>query len=443
MSVQSRSSLSAARSSPRESVWGWGPKRIDKCRQRRNRTSQVGRGSRHPRQPKKMTQRDRDKSVEQWLRQTPVPGAQADDCLDAETLAAWAEGVLDGPQRATAEAHASNCARCQAMLAVMVRTTPAAAASTGSPIRKWLMMLGPPMAAAAAVALWFAVGQDPRTPVLDSLSKQQAKAEVESAPSLALPSSARSVPDEVDRKVAPPSSDAAVESRERAAPQTLADARKEREAPPDSAATTRGCRPSDRRQREEGSRRSQACGCRHRGGSDRCGSSSSSGEPRAATAASRRATSRPRACRPQRETGRRRRPAQPRRLQHAAGRTRRRTRPRIRRRIRIRFRRRRRVRAVPAAAAGARRARVVADKPAASTADDSAAASRAGGRGGVAGGVADDAALSFRAKAGDFELAAAASTDSLARRRRANRAAFADAGATWSNQYTAPQRRVL
>ena len=43
------------------------------------------------------------------------------------------------------------------------------------------MMLGPPMAAAAAVALWFAVGQDHRTPVLDRLSKQQAKAEVESA----------------------------------------------------------------------------------------------------------------------------------------------------------------------------------------------------------------------------------------------------------------------
>ena len=84
----------------------------------------------------------------------------------------------------TAEAHASSCARCQAMLAVMVRTTPAAAASTGSPLRKWLMMLGPAMAAAAAVALWFAVGQGPRTTVVDSLSKQQAKAEVEAAPSL-------------------------------------------------------------------------------------------------------------------------------------------------------------------------------------------------------------------------------------------------------------------
>ena len=93
------------------------------------------------------------------------PARSADDCLDAEILAAWAEGVLDAPQRATAEAHASSCARCQAMLAVMVRTTPAAAASTGSPLRKWLMMLGPPMAAAAAVALWFAVGQAPPTTV--------------------------------------------------------------------------------------------------------------------------------------------------------------------------------------------------------------------------------------------------------------------------------------
>ena len=42
-------------------------------------------------------------------------------CLDAETLAAWSEGSLDAAQRAAAEAHASECARCQDLLAAMIR----------------------------------------------------------------------------------------------------------------------------------------------------------------------------------------------------------------------------------------------------------------------------------------------------------------------------------
>lgn len=191
-----------------------------------------------------MTQRDRDQSVEQWLRQTPVPGAPADDCLDAETLAVWAEGLLEGPQRAAAEAHASSCARCQAMLAVMVRTTPAATASTGSPFRRWLMMLAPPMAAAAAVALWFAVDQDRRTPVVDSLGKQ-AKAELESAPTAVMPRLAPAVPSEDDRTRPPTSSDADLQRRERAAPEALADARKERET--ESSAKTVALAPARER----------------------------------------------------------------------------------------------------------------------------------------------------------------------------------------------------
>src|SRR5262249_34037679 len=52
-------------------------------------------------------------------------------CLDAETLAAWADGTLHSRDRAVAESHAANCARCQAMLAAMARTRPPAAS------RKW------------------------------------------------------------------------------------------------------------------------------------------------------------------------------------------------------------------------------------------------------------------------------------------------------------------
>jgi hypothetical protein len=123
-----------------------------------------------------MTDRERDLSVERWLRQPPVAGARSESvaCLDADTLAAWAEGLLDGPERSSAEAHASGCARCQAMLAVMVRTMPGPPPRSASPIRKWLMMLSPALAAGAAVALWFAVDQKPTPSPVDSRSQEQA-----------------------------------------------------------------------------------------------------------------------------------------------------------------------------------------------------------------------------------------------------------------------------
>ncbi len=128
--------------------------------------------------------------MERWLRQTPAAGPRSESaCLDAETLAAWAEGLLNGSERTAAEAHASGCARCQAMLAVMVRTMPGPPPRSASPLRKWLMMLSPAMAAAAAVALWFAVDQRSLPPASDSLRRVQ---EVASQPSEAAKSSAAS-----------------------------------------------------------------------------------------------------------------------------------------------------------------------------------------------------------------------------------------------------------
>jgi Putative zinc-finger len=78
-------------------------------------------------------------------------------CMDAETLAAWVDGSLDTRERASAEAHAADCARCQALLAAMVKTLPAPTAA-GSPWRLpafgWLVPL---TAAATALAIWIAV----------------------------------------------------------------------------------------------------------------------------------------------------------------------------------------------------------------------------------------------------------------------------------------------
>ena len=45
-------------------------------------------------------------------------------CVDADALAAWADGAMTGAERAAFEIHAAGCARCQALVAAMARTDP-------------------------------------------------------------------------------------------------------------------------------------------------------------------------------------------------------------------------------------------------------------------------------------------------------------------------------
>ena len=103
---------------------------------------------------------DRDAPVDRLLpgtlraRAGTAPGGA---CLDAETLAAWADGALDARQRAGAEAHAADCARCQALLAAMVRTLPPLSAAKWRwqmPAIGWLVPL---TVAATALVIWVAV----------------------------------------------------------------------------------------------------------------------------------------------------------------------------------------------------------------------------------------------------------------------------------------------
>jgi hypothetical protein len=84
-------------------------------------------------------------------------------CLDADTLAAWVDGALGATARSAAERHAAVCPRCQAMLAAMARTAPAAGPpQTAS--RRLFAWLVPVTAAAAAIAIWIAVPSSPRPP---------------------------------------------------------------------------------------------------------------------------------------------------------------------------------------------------------------------------------------------------------------------------------------
>ena len=76
------------------------------------------------------------------LRETLQAGMSGESprCLDAETVARWADDNLSRKERAAVEAHAASCARCQSMLAAMARTAPPAVARSWfrSPIVAWV-----------------------------------------------------------------------------------------------------------------------------------------------------------------------------------------------------------------------------------------------------------------------------------------------------------------
>ena len=130
--------------------------------------------------------RDRDASVDRLLAATIKARAEAvtgEACLDAETLAAWADGALDARDRARVEAHAADCARCQAMLATLVKTMPAAVAARSPwrlPALGWLVPL---TAAATALVIWIAMpGPSPRLLSDDGVPAEPAASAPANAP---------------------------------------------------------------------------------------------------------------------------------------------------------------------------------------------------------------------------------------------------------------------
>lgn len=175
---------------------------------------------------------DRDAAVDRLLAGTMARASAEPEgaCLDADTLAAWADNTLDASGLAAAEAHAADCARCQAMLAAMVKTEPtrpdAAASRWRMPSLRWLIPL---TAAAAAVILWTIV------PVreMGQANVRQASQSAESTPALA------AAPAATDAVA--PSAGATASSRARPEQETReqfkdAEADKKTVAPPDANA---------------------------------------------------------------------------------------------------------------------------------------------------------------------------------------------------------------
>jgi hypothetical protein len=117
-------------------------------------------------------ERDPDSWLRTTLRQTPPTASGA--CLDAETLAAWADNGLSATAAAAVEMHASSCPRCTAVLAALERSAPAV-----SPTRVWtparvFRWLAPLAAAATAVAIWIAVPDRPLTQVAPAPAHEMA-----------------------------------------------------------------------------------------------------------------------------------------------------------------------------------------------------------------------------------------------------------------------------
>jgi hypothetical protein len=133
---------------------------------------------------------ERDATIGRLLATTPArdPSDATDACLDADTLAAWADNALDGGELAVAAAHAADCARCQAMLAAMVRTAPPMGAAAASwwrvPFLRWLVPL---TAAAATVLVWIAVPVRDRGPVQVREVSQEAESIPAPTPAAAAP----------------------------------------------------------------------------------------------------------------------------------------------------------------------------------------------------------------------------------------------------------------
>jgi len=143
----------------------------------------------------KYTDKERDTSIERMLAKTLRAQTSArpkGDCLDAETIAAWADDALPARERAAARAHVADCERCQALLAAAIKTMPASVARSPwrLPFMGWLVPLA---VAAAAIAIWINVNPRRSTPsraqaTAPNVAAVSPRQEVSSPPATAQPS---------------------------------------------------------------------------------------------------------------------------------------------------------------------------------------------------------------------------------------------------------------
>ena len=101
---------------------------------------------------------DRDAVVHRLLAAAPRhEGEPTENCLDADTIAALADGGLPAAERAACMDHVASCLHCQAVLAAVIQTTPEPAPSRAWwQLRPWPWLV-PALGGAMALLLWVAV----------------------------------------------------------------------------------------------------------------------------------------------------------------------------------------------------------------------------------------------------------------------------------------------
>jgi hypothetical protein len=157
-------------------------------------------------------ERNRDQSVEHVLRRVLSENASVPQgaCLDGETVAAWTTGSLRPDEASAVESHIADCVRCQALMAVFVRTTPAAPATESLWTRWRLGWVVPLATAATAAALWVALpgsGPIPLEPQQKAVAeiREELGTAVPAAPVPAAPARAAQAPSIASERSAPTS----------------------------------------------------------------------------------------------------------------------------------------------------------------------------------------------------------------------------------------------
>lgn len=131
-----------------------------------------------------------DRALKQELRAMAAP---AGDHIDAETLAAWADGGLDATMMAAVESHVSSCPRCQLIAGVMTKSAPVVAAEPRRAFRipAWWY---PIAAGAAAVTIWMVVPQQREIAPVPPAPPAAVAPESPSTPTEVAPSQGRNQP---------------------------------------------------------------------------------------------------------------------------------------------------------------------------------------------------------------------------------------------------------
>jgi len=157
-------------------------------------------------------------------------------CIDAETLAAWADGGLPRAKAAVVETHLADCERCTAMLATFARTIPDA--PVAEPLwKRWhLRWLVPVATAATVAALWVLVPRPESPQMSRAVARSDSQASIESqvsgtsgAAQLATPSESKEQEARLRAAESKPSGALAKREEAQTAPRQLADARGDRD----------------------------------------------------------------------------------------------------------------------------------------------------------------------------------------------------------------------